>query len=77
MVGKKQKMAPVWKKLVKKVDIDENTSSLDRGDLGCTQRELKPNETIVEQYKKMFESRISAVATEKSAGMGKNLTHKR
>ena len=27
--------------------------------LGCTQRECKPNETIIEQYTKMFESRIS------------------
>ena len=33
--------------------------------LGCTQRECKPNETFKERYIKMFESRISAGATEK------------
>ena len=64
MVGKKQNMAPMWKKLMKNVDIDEPTSFLDHVYLGCTQRECKPNETIIEQYAKMFESRISAGATE-------------
>ena len=33
--------------------------------LDCTQRECKPNETIIERYTKMFESHISAGATEK------------
>ena len=40
-----------------------------------TQRECKPNETCVEQYTKMFESRISAGATEKLPGR-KKLTRK-
>ena len=44
MTGKMQKMAPMWKKLMKKVDLDEPTSFLDYEDLGCTQRECKPNE---------------------------------
>ena len=52
---------------MKNVDIEEPTSFLDHVYLGCTQRERKPNEAIIEQYTKMFESRISA---------GKNLTHK-
>ena len=65
MDGKKQIMAPMWKKLMKNVDIDEPTSFLDNVYLGCTQRDCKPNETVIEQYKKMFESRISAGATEK------------
>ena len=64
MAGKK-KMAPMWKKLMKNVDIDEPTSFLDQVYLGCTQRERKPNETVIEQFSKMFESRISAGATEK------------
>ena len=33
--------------------------------LECTQRECKPNEIIVEEYTKMFESRVSGGATEK------------
>ena len=33
--------------------------------LECTQRECKPNETIVEKHTKMFESRVSGGATEK------------
>ena len=32
----------------------------------ATQRECKPNEIIFEEYRKMFESRISAGATEKN-----------
>ena len=34
--------------------------------LGRTQRECKANETITDRHTKMFESRISAGATEKS-----------
>ena len=65
MAGKNQNMAPMWKKGMKNVDIDKSTSFLDHVCLGCTQRDCKPNETIIEQYRKMFESRISAGATEK------------
>ena len=65
MAGKKQKMPPMWKTLTKNVDLDEPTSFLDHVNLGYTQRECKPNEIIVEEYRKMFESRISAGATEK------------
>ena len=71
MAGKKQNVAPMWKKLMKNVDLDEPTSFLDHVYLGCTQRECKPNETIIEQYTKMFESRISAKATEELTGWEK------
>ena len=64
-------MATMWKKMLKNVDIDEPTSFLDHVYLGCTQRECKPNEIIIEQYTKMFESRISAGATEKPPGWEK------
>ena len=53
---------------MKNVDIDEPISLLDHVYMGCTQRECEPNETIIEQYKHMFESRISAGATEKLLG---------
>ena len=68
MSGKKQNLAPMWKKLMKNVDIDEPTPFLDHVCLGCTQRECKPNGAIIEQYTKNFESRISAGATEKLPG---------
>ena len=64
MAGKKHNMAPMWK-MMKNVDIDEPTSFLDREHLGCTQRELKPNQSIIDEHRNMFESRISAGATEK------------
>ena len=73
MAGKKKNMAPMWKKLMKHVDPDETDSFLDHVYLGCTQRECKPNEIIIEEYTKMFESRISAGATEKLPGW-ENLT---
>ena len=71
MDGKKQNMAPMWKKLLKHVDLDEPTSFLDHVFLGCTQRECKPNEIINEEYRKMFESQVSAGATEKVPGWRK------
>ena len=64
MAGKKQNVAPMWKTLMKNVDLDEPTSFLHHENLGCTQRECKTNE-IVEEYTKMIQSRISARATEK------------
>ena len=68
---KKQNMAPMRKKLMNKMDIDEPTSFLDHVYLVCTQRECKTNVTIIEQKTKMFESRISAGATEKLPGWQK------
>ena len=56
---------------MKNVDIDEPTSFFDHVYLGCTQRACKPYETIIEQDTKMFESRISAGATEKIPGWEK------
>ena len=58
MAGKKQNVAPTWKKLMKDVDIEEQTSFLDHVYSGCTQRECKPNEKFIGQHNKMFESRI-------------------
>ena len=66
--GRKQNMDPMWKKLMKHVDLDEPTSFRDHVHLGCTQRECKPNETIIDEYRKMFESRICAGATAKLPG---------
>ena len=56
-------------KLMKNVDLDEPTSFLDHVYLECTQRECKPNEFFITEYTKMFESRISAGATEKIRGV--------
>ena len=71
MGGKKQNLAPMWKKLMKDVDNEEPTSFLDHVYLGCTQRECKPNEKIIGQYNKMLQSRISAGATDKLPGWDK------
>ena len=64
MAGKKQNTAPMWKKLMKHVDLQEPTSLPDHAYLGCTQRECKPNEIIIEEFTKVCESRISAGASE-------------
>ena len=71
MAGKMQNLAPMCKKLMKDVDIGEPTSFLDHVYQGCTQRECKLNEKIIGQYNKMFESRISAGATDKLPGWDK------
>ena len=62
---KKQNMAPMWKKLMKNVDLEGPTSFLDHENLGYIQRDCKPNEIVIEEFSLLFESRIFAGATEK------------
>ena len=62
MAGRRQNLSPMSKKLLKLVDFGEPTPFLDHIYLGSTQRECTLNEIIMEQYKEMFESRISAGA---------------
>ena len=63
------------KNLMKNVDLGNTTSFLDPVYLGRTQRECKPNEIMIEQFKEMFESRISAGQLN-SYQVVKNLTQK-
>ena len=62
--GKKQNMDPMWKLLNKEVDLGEPTF-LDHENLRCTQRHCEIRKDIVDNYRTMFESRISAGGTEK------------
>ena len=64
LAGKKQKTNPMWKVLNKEVDLGEPTSFLDHEYLGCTQRQCEISKDIVDNYRTMFESRISAGATD-------------
>ena len=77
MAGENQNMTPMWKKLMKGVDLGEPTSFLDHIYLRCTQNECKPNEDIFNQKREMFESRISAGGNSKNHQGGKNLTQRR
>ena len=65
LAGKKQNLDPMWKVLNKEVDLGEPTSFLDHVYLGCTQRQCEISKDIVDNYRAMFESRISAEGTEK------------
>ena len=65
LTGKKQNIDPMWKVLNKEVDFGEPTSFLDHVHLGCTQRQREISKDIVDNYRTMVESRISAGATEK------------
>ena len=65
LAGKKQNFDPMWKLLNKEVDLGEPTSFLDHVYLGCTQRQCEINKNIVDNYRTMLESRISAEGTEK------------
>ena len=65
LAGKEQNIDPMWKVLIKEVDLGEPTSFLDHVYLGCTQRQCEISKEIMNNYKAMFESRISAVRTEK------------
>ena len=50
------------------MDVDEPTSLRYQVFWECTRRECKPNETLIDEYRKMLESRISAGATGKLPG---------
>ena len=65
LAGKKQNLDPMWKALHKEVDLGEPASSQDHVFLRCTQRQCEISKDIVDNYRTMFESRISAGGTEK------------
>ena len=65
LAGKKQNLDPMWKLLNKEVDLGEPTSFLDHVYLGCTQRQCEISKYFVDNYRAMFESRISKERTEK------------
>ena len=65
LAGKKQNIDLFWKLLNKVVDLGETTSFLDHVYLGCTQRHCEISKDTVDDYRTMFESRISAGRTEK------------
>ena len=62
----------MWKVLDKEVDMGEPTSFLDHVYLGCIQRRCEMIKDIVDNYRTMFESRISEGATEKMNMLGKS-----
>ena len=51
---------PMWKILMKDVDLGEPTSFLDHVYLGCTQRQCEISKDTVDNHRTMCESRISA-----------------
>ena len=55
----------MWKLLNKEVDLEESTSFVGHVYLGCTQRQCEISKDIVDNYRTMFESRISSGGTEK------------
>ena len=58
---------------MKDLDLGEPTSFFDHVYLGCTQRECDTSKDIVDNYRSMFDSRVSAAALEKYQVQG-NLT---
>ena len=65
LAGKKQNTNPMWKVLNKEVELGEPTSFLDHVYFGCIQRQCEISKDIVDNYRFIFESRISEGATEK------------
>ena len=65
LAGKKQNIVPMWKVLNREVNMREPTSFLDHVYLECTQRQCELSKEIVDNYRTMFESRISAGSVEK------------
>ena len=71
--GKKQNIDPMWKVLMKYLDVGKPTSFLDHVSLGRTQRKCQTSKDIVDTYR----IQISAGATEKlpcSQKLGANIS---
>ena len=64
LAGKRQNVDPMWKVLNKEVDLGEPTYFLDHENLGCTRRQCDTSRDTVDSYRAIFESRMSAGATE-------------
>ena len=62
LAGKKRNIDPMWKVLMKEVDLGEPTSFLDHVYMCCTQRECQLSKDTVDNYRNMFESKISSGA---------------
>ena len=65
LAGRKQNIDPMWQVLSKEVDFGEPASFLDHVYLGCIQRQCEIGKDIADNYRAMFESRISAGRTDK------------
>ena len=65
LAGKKKNLDPMWIVLNKEVELGEPTSFLDHVYLGCTQRQCEISKDVVDNYRTIVDSRISAVRTEK------------
>ena len=72
LADKKQNLDPMWKILTKDVDLGEPTSFLDHVYLDCTQREGETSKDVVDNFRNMFESSISAGAKEKLPFSGRH-----
>ena len=59
---KKQNLNPLWKKLMKLVDLGEPTSFLDHVCFRCTQRKCKSNQGATEQLPGWEESHANKIA---------------
>ena len=65
LTGKKQNINPTLKIPMKDVDLGEPTSFLGHVSFCCTQRECQISKDVVDNYRNMFEFRISAGAMDK------------
>ena len=50
----KQNIDPMWKVVIKEVDLGDQTSFLDHVNLGCTQRQCEISKDIVDNYRTMW-----------------------
>ena len=72
LARKKQNIDPMWKVLNKQVHLGEPASFLDHVYLGFTQRQCETSKDIVDNYRTMFESRISCRELRKKLRARKN-----
>ena len=64
LAGENENIDPMWRVLMKEVDLGEPTSFLDHVFLGCTHRECETSKDIVDNDRTMLASRRCAGATE-------------
>ena len=65
LAGTNHNINPMWKILMKDVDLGEPTSLFDHVYLGCIHAECQTSKDIVDNYRNLFESRMSVGGKEK------------
>ena len=74
MVGVAKNIQPMWKKIRELVDLGPETELVDHVYLGCTQRAVPPQRSIIQAKQQLFSQLLSKETSDKKAGVIQTLS---